>query len=504
MRVEIAWAVVAVVVGVVLRGWLLVLPTGAFDSDEAVPGLIARHALYDRELSVFFWGQAYGGTLEPLLSVPLFALFGPSIAAIKAVPLVLSGLSAVLIWRLGRRTVGNRPAVLAAAAFFAWPANYLWLSTKERGFYWVCMALGLGLLLCALHICDHPRRSRLWLLFGLLGGLGVWTSPHILFFAVPATVYLLVRVGRDGWRLVLSVPAGLVGGLPWLAFNLRNDFASFDRPPFTYDLGYLGNTRVLFTRGLPVSLGLHAGESWLDPAALMKVLAVVLGLLAVAGVAAVARSPKRAAPSHGWLLVLFCLTYAVLWGIYPISGIVGEGRYVMFLLPALALLTAHGALNGRPRGQGRRGMAAGTALLAGAITLSVLGVLRIADATAPPAPDVAMPQHAGPLVDFLEGRGLDRVYANYWIAYRVAFESEERVIATPADASARYQPYVEALRRAAAPAYVFPAGSQQVPRFEAGLAAMAVPYERWQVDGFVVLRPETRVEWDQVLAQAAG
>ncbi|MBW3615561.1 MAG: glycosyltransferase family 39 protein [Actinobacteria bacterium] len=487
-RAETVWAAAAVVAGVALRVWLLVLPTGSFDSDEAVPGLIARHALYDGELSAFYWGQAYGGTLEPLLSVPAFALFGPSIAAIKAVPLVLSAVSAVLVWRLGRRTVGQRAGVLGAAAFFVWPATYLWLSTKERGFYWACMVIGLALLLCVLRICDEPGDKRQWLLLGLLGGLGVWTSPQILFFGVPAAVYLLARVGRESWRLVLALPTAVLGGLPWLAFNLRNDFASFDRPPFTYDLGYVANTGVLFTRGLPVALGLHAGERWLDPAWLMKALLVVFAVVAVAGLVRGRGSP------HIWLLALFCATYALLWGIYPVSGIVGEGRYVMFLLPALALLVASAA----------REAAAGTLLLAAVVGLSVLGVLRIADATAPPAPDVAMPHHAGPLVQFLERHGMDRVYANYWVAYRVAFESDERIIATPADASARYQPYVEALRRAEAPAYAFPAGSQQVPQFEAGLSALGVPYQRWEVAEFVVLRPERQVEWAEVLGAGAG
>lgn len=487
-RVETLWGGAALVVGVALRIWLLVLPTGAFDSDEAVPGLIARHALYQRELSTFYWGQAYGGTLEPLLMVPAFALVGPRIGAVKAVPLILSAVSALLVWRLGRRTVGNRAGVLGAAAFFVWPANYVWLSTKERGFYWVCMVVGLALLLCALRLCDSPRATRQWLLFGLLGGLGVWTSPQILFFAVPAVVYLVARLGRESWRLVLAVPAGIVGGLPWLAFNLRNDFASFDRPPFTYDLGYVGNTRLLFTRGLPVALGLHAGERWLDPAWLMKALLVVLAVVAAVGLV---RARSR---THVWLLVLVCATYALLWGIYPVSGVIGEGRYVMFLLPAVALLLASAA----------REVVTGTALIAGVTALSVLGVLRIAEATAPPAPDVAMPHHAGPLVEFLEQQGMDRVYANYWVAYRVAFESEERIIATPADASARYQPYVDALRRADAPVYVFPAASQQVPQFEAGLAALGVPFQRFEVAEFVVLRPERRVEWAEVLARAGG
>src|SRR5688500_11240361 len=89
-RVVLLWAGIAAVAGIAIRVWLLRLPTGVLDSDEAVVGLIARHALYDREFSTFFWGQAYGGTIEPLLAVPGFAIFGPTVFALKAVPILLS------------------------------------------------------------------------------------------------------------------------------------------------------------------------------------------------------------------------------------------------------------------------------------------------------------------------------------------------------------------------------------------------------------------------------
>ncbi|HLF40097.1 MAG TPA: glycosyltransferase family 39 protein, partial [Acidimicrobiia bacterium] len=180
----------AVVAGVALRVWLLVLPTGAFDSDEAVVGLVARHALYDGELSTFFWGQSYGGTLEPLLSAPLFAVFGAAVWTVKAVPIALLAGSAVLVWRLGRATIGEPAAAIGAAVYFVWPANLVWISTKGRGFYGVTMVVGLGLLVCAARLARRPERVADWALFGFLGGLGLWTSPLVLYFAVPAVVWV--------------------------------------------------------------------------------------------------------------------------------------------------------------------------------------------------------------------------------------------------------------------------------------------------------------------------
>src|SRR5687767_7832504 len=48
---------VAIVAGLALRIWVLTTPLGTLDADEAVWGLMARHAL-DGELSTFYWGQS--------------------------------------------------------------------------------------------------------------------------------------------------------------------------------------------------------------------------------------------------------------------------------------------------------------------------------------------------------------------------------------------------------------------------------------------------------------
>src|SRR5436190_7789186 len=280
--------VLAVVYGIAVRVVLLVLPTGASDSDEAVVGLIARHALYQHEFHSFFWGQAYGGTLEPLLASPLFWLFGASVAALKAVPLLLSAVAALLVWRLGRRTVGEPAATVAAAAFWIGPANYLWLSTQERGFYWCALVAGLALMVLACRLAEDPTNVRDWLAFGFFGGIGTWSSPQILYAVVPTVVWLLVHVRRDWWRGVFAIPTGLLAGMPWLAFNLGNHWQSFDRPPFVYDHGYFGNLKVLVTRGIPVALGVHAGERWLTPGLMMRL--VFLALLAAMAIG-VARRP---------------------------------------------------------------------------------------------------------------------------------------------------------------------------------------------------------------------
>ena len=99
----------AIVAGLALRAWLLANSLGTLDADEAVWGLMARHVL-DGEVSTFYWGQPYGGTLEVFLTAPLFAVFGSSTLALKLVPAALFAVAAVLVWRVGRRTVGRDDA----------------------------------------------------------------------------------------------------------------------------------------------------------------------------------------------------------------------------------------------------------------------------------------------------------------------------------------------------------------------------------------------------------
>ena len=44
---------------------------------------------------------------------------------------------------------------------------------------------------------------------------------------------------------------------------------------------------------------------------------------------------------------------------------------------------------------------------------------------------LAMPRHTGPLIDALEAHHVKHFDADYWIAYRVTFETDERIVGSP-------------------------------------------------------------------------
>jgi hypothetical protein len=472
--------VVGIAAGVALRIWLLVLPTGALDSDEAIVGLMARHIVHQHQFTAFYWGQNYGGSLTAIVMAAVFAVFGSSTTTLKAVPIGMSAISAILVWRLGRRTIGEPGATMAALAFWAWPTNYVELSTKERGFYWMCMIIGLSFLLAVLRLVKRPDRRSDWIVLGVLGGLGWWTSPQILYFVVPGLIWLGIRLRREVWRLVVSLPFALLAAFPWLYWNLHNNWAALVPTSHQYDKGYVGNIEVLIRHGLPVAMGLNVVERWIVPVVFPAIYVAIL-VLGTVGVVL-----RRAKP---WLLILVVGVFPLLWGAFPISGVIGEGRYVMFILPAVALLVMYAA----------RSPVVQVLLLVAALSVSVEGVHRIRCCAEPFAPDVAMPQHTGPLIAALDAHHVTDFYGDYWIVYRVAFETDERVVGTPRSFK-RWPAYDRAVAADPHPATVFVARSPEGRVYERGLVRLGVAFDSYRAGAFVVYQPARKVDFEHVLA----
>ena len=322
-------AVALILGGLALRIALMHSSVGALDSDEAIVGLMARR-FASGHVNAFYWGQAYGGTIEVGLAAALFKVFGASTVALKSVPLILSGVAAILVWRVGRRVTTPGAAVLGGLLVWVWPANYLWWSIKARGFYEATLCLGLALVLVALRIGQDDRRGHWldWALLGLIGGLGWWQSPQIGYFAAPAAVWLLWRKRRASWRVVVAIPGALAGASPWLVANLASNFASLSPPSSPVKGTYVDHLTVLVREGLPMTFGLKVlySSRWVNPVEVTAVAYAVLVAVVVAGCAK--RWPG------GWVIVALVVTFPFLHALLSLASTVAEGRYTLFLLPA--------------------------------------------------------------------------------------------------------------------------------------------------------------------------
>jgi hypothetical protein len=404
------FAATGALVGVGLRIWALLLPQGAVDADEAVVGLQTRGILHG-VFPVFFPGQGYGGTQEAFLASPLVAIFGLGETPLRAVVVVLWAASAVLVWRVGRRLLDEPRAVAAAVLFWIWPAYFDWKSTRAHGFYGSELFLGLAVLLLALRLAERITRRDLVLL-GLALGCGIWASPQILIVAIPALAWLVWRRRETlrGWPYVLA--AGVVGGMPWLLGNLRHDWYSLH--PGANEGPWRDHLHNLVVATLPEALGLRLAWSfeWLGGA--------VFGYLVYAALAAgfVWLLVRR---RHGLeLLLLIVVVFPIFYFVSPYTWLQSEPRYLTLVMPVFALLAAV-ALTTPVR------IAAGLAL---ALAFTVAGLVELDrhDVVAFRTEGTAVPRDLDPLLDTLRAHHMGYAFASYWIAWRITFESDTKIL----------------------------------------------------------------------------
>jgi hypothetical protein len=468
--------------GLGFRIWILASTLGVLNSDESTVGLMARHLL-DGEFRFFFWGQEYGGTAEVFLVAISFAILGPTRVALKLVPILESAFAAWLVWRVGRRTIGEPGAKVAAALHWAWPAFFVWFSTKEQLFYLSVVILGLLVTLAALRIVQDGPSLPDCLLLGFAAGVGWWSSAQIVFFVAPIGIWLAWRLRGRLLSLAPALFSFAGGALPWIYYNVRNSFVSLNVPPIPAEVqpnGYLDHLVGFFSTGLPISLGLKIpfANRWVLPFLASALYVFLLGLF----VWRLGRPPRKTGP-----IFLTALLYPLIFAASPLSWHVVGPRYLVFLMPAVAILMAAAFVAGRA---GRWVPAAG---LTFALALTLTALLQM-DRSNPVdvETNVQAPHDLSRLIDALDREDINRVYANYWIAYRLSFETGERIIARPFVVS-RYPPYASALRASARVAYVFPSRWPAVPSFEASMRRANVSYRTLSAQPFLVFLPSRSI-----------
>jgi dolichyl-phosphate-mannose-protein mannosyltransferase len=398
--------------GIVLRIWVYRSPLGTPDADEGVVGLVGRHIL-DGQFPAFIWGLFYGGIQELLLTAPIFWIFGSSWLALRIVPILLTAVTALLVWRVGRRTIGEPGATVAGALFWVWPPYDVYQLIHQHGYYASDAFYCTLYILLALRVVERPSTARVGV-FGLVLGLGFWQTSHSVPIIVGAVAWTIWRRPEALRKVWAALPLAAIGALPWIVWNAKHDWKSLN---VSYDAPstYWHRLRIFLSPLMPMIVGIrHIGsQARVLPGPLTwLVLLLLAGLFAYGAIRAIGRDVS--------VLYVVAIVFPF---VYAISGFTIESsdpRYLVVLTPVLALFFAQLATS-RLRG---------AALLAlGAVVSYVILHTAIVQAPA----QVDPPRDFGPLIATLDRLDVHYLYSSHWVAYRLAFESNERIIGVKND-----------------------------------------------------------------------
>lgn len=482
-----------------------------FNADEAVVGLMARHIRAGAR-PLFFYGQAYLGSLDGYLTAAAFGIFGESVTTIRLVQLFLYAGTVATTVLLARRVIRPGWPALAAGMLLAIPnVNTTLYTTVSLGGYGEAILVGNLLLILGLHAGDLPGRRPALLAWAVLAGLGFWIFGLTIVYVLPSAVLVAASLRsatpRARVAAALAIAAGIaLGAAPWWVSALRGGWAdqigemtgsaiagASPVSPFAALASHAANLGLF---GLTVIFGLRPPWSTrpLAPALLPVVLAFWLF------VAYRSLSPRvvRNLTGSGRAVLIGVLGCLAAGFLFTPFGADPSGRYFLPLAVPLSLLAAE-TLDHLRR---TISAPAAAAVLAAVLAFHAWGTLASAHENPPgittqfDAGTWADRGRDGALMAFLRQHGETRGYTTYWVSYPLAFLSEETLIFAPrlpyhldlryTPRDDRYPPYGEAVAQAARTAFISSRNPALEEALRQGLARLGLPWHEQRIGDYTV------------------
>jgi hypothetical protein len=276
------------------------------------------------------------------------------------------------------------------------------------------------------------------------------------------------------------VPAAIVGGILWLVYAARHGRSAFYQADISAP--YPNRVKNFFTDLLPRAFGGKLPEAFgYFGGSVGRLLFWPLLLVAVGAFVGKARDASRRRPLEP--LFATAIAFPFVASAARISVLSDEPRYALLLAPVVALLVSWVLVSTKAR-------------VVASIVVVVFGVVFIASMLRwvdhrPQNEDIGPPSLAS-AERLLARIGVDRVYADYWIAYRLTFDTEERIIASPV-LSARNDDFAAQVAAAPVTPYVVYSGDVYDTRFGPALRGAGIAYRRFAAGNYAVYLPDRPV-----------
>lgn len=483
--------------------WIEALRTPV-DGDTAIVGLMARHP----GVGTTLWGQPYGSPIDSWAAIPFVAVWGNTTEALRLPVFLLSLGLVVVAYALARQL--HPAAALPAAVLMACPPPYfLLLSALPPPFYATSLLLcGLVLLTAARawHRLDPrpigepapapapapagPPRGTLFLL-GLFAGLALWTHLMSASALLAAGGFVAWRARRRPALLAWALLPFLAASAPLWTRALRDPEAvrivqveSRNETALTH----LATVLPRLHEPLGGLLGTHVPVVADSEDFVLSAPGWRAGLLVLVYGFALVLAGRAASRSHPAVLCFVAALLALLAFPLPVRASPHTVRFLTPLYLPVLVLVVWGV---SPRGRTRRVWV--VVLLLAALHLSgglqLLEAWRGLDRASAPflLPDLR------PVRRLLDSSGVRHAYASYGPAFRLTWESGERIVASP-PWNDRFRhwplPLLDEVRFAKNVAWVLtpdvPSGLPQPHELEAALRRIGGRWRREDRPGAVV------------------
>jgi hypothetical protein len=492
----------AVLAATALKLGVLAVEAVPFNADEAIVALMARHILQG-DYPLFFYGQAYMGSLDAFLVAVVFRLIGFEVWGIRLVQILLYTGTLLTTGWLGKAISGKWQVGVIAAWLLAIPTVSMTLyTTVSMGGYGEMLLIGNLILLLTVNIAkdtnnqESGRLNLKWLGLGLLSGIGLWVFGLTLVYSLPAVVYLAGQSLKNrelpthgpkekkrnwslsskwGWLLVGII----VGALPWLIYAFQKGaldlvdelgggaIAGVESVGLAAQIWQHGLNLALF--GTTVILGLRPAWEirWLG----LPLAPIVLSFWVLVIIYAAKKtisdwkvgmnsSDYSFSPLLSGVVIILMVAF-----ILSPFGADPSGRYFLPISVVMALFAAQAVWFWRERWGNAVAIIIGLVLI-----FNLWGTVQTVNNTPPGVTtqfdEVTQIDHGydQELIDFLRTQGEGFGYTNYWVAYPLAFLSSEELIFIPklpyhpdmryTSRDDRYEPYQKEVDQAFQAAYI--------------------------------------------------
>jgi len=286
----------------------------------------------------------------------------------------------------------------------------------------------------------YKARSLFWI--GLFIGFGWWVNNQIVFFMLPIglvfihffctqAIFYGMRLKKMGLGLLAGLSGFFVGGSPFWVYNLKNEFASFSQLHGPGTTSFAENLAGLFSTALPILLGGKRFWQTEDLFPFSGLIALVVFVSMVLGVLWYRRGEflalitfRQASIGIIELSLLLLVSCALIFSASSFGYLYTAPRY---LLPMyVGLFPLFGYLSYKLWCDKRvLAVPLFIAVLSLHLSSSYLGGRAI-----PGEPFVFRGQRVSKdhsqLIEWLNRNSVAWVRTNYWIGYRLAFETDER------------------------------------------------------------------------------